>query len=230
MTLRIALVVTLLALALPAGAGRPFTTEDANVLDDRRCQVEAWIDRSRVATDSWLVPACNFGGGVEWQLGLGRNHSKGRSAFAEAYAQAKAVYPMPEDLAWDVGLVLGVRHQPGEEHRRWVNPYALVPFSVSPTESLALHANIGTVRDHASRRNLTLWGVAAEVAVREALTLLAEAYSENSRRPFVRLGARYAVIGDKLDFDFTIVSRPGGTPQERFVSVGVTWQSGRFLP
>jgi hypothetical protein len=230
MTLRIALGAALLATALPASAGRPFTTEDASVLEDKRCQVEAWIDRSRVATDSWLVPACNFGAGIEWQLGLARGHTQGRSAFAEAYAQAKAFHPLPDDSPWNVGLVLGVKHKPGEERRSWANPYVLVPVSFAPGESFALHANVGTLRDHAARRNLALWGIAVEMPVREAFTLVGEIYGENAERPFFRLGGRYPAIAGELDVDLTVVARPGGTPQERFVSIGVTWQSGRFLP
>jgi hypothetical protein len=72
--------------------------------------------------------------------------------------------------------------------------------------------------------------MAAEVAVREALTLVGEVFGENAEPPFVRLGARYTAIRDQLDVDLTFVTRPGGTREERFLSLGVTWQSGRFLP
>src|SRR6185436_6914070 len=66
-----ALLAALLA-ATSAFAARPLTTDDAAILDDKQCQIEAWVDRGRDASVGWFVPSCNFGGGVEWQIGLSR--------------------------------------------------------------------------------------------------------------------------------------------------------------
>ena len=38
------------------------------------------------------------------------------------------------------------------------------------------------------------------------------------------------LVKDVLDLDLTVVTRPGGTREERYLSLGVFWQSGRFLP
>lgn len=62
------------------------------------------------------------------------------------------------------------------------------------------------------------------------VTAVAEAFGRNAERPFLRAGGRVSVIRDSLDLDLTVVTRPGGTRDERFVSLGVFWQSGRFLP
>lgn len=218
--------------AMPAFAGRPFTTEDASVLDNKACQVEAWVDRSKVATSSWFVPACNFGANIEWQAGAARTHAEGRSMFSESYAQAKTVFPNAEDSPWNVGLVLGAIRKPLEaQYNGWDNPYAIVPFSITPSGTAnAFHANIGWRRDRAENRNVTLWGIAVEAGAGERFTLHGEVFGENAQRPLLRIGARYAAIRDHLDFDLSMVTRPGGTKEERFVSLGVTWQSGRILP
>lgn len=131
-----------------------------------------------------------------------------------------------------VGLVAGMtRVAQRETHRGWENPYVIVPLSLSPGGSTTtFHFNAGWSQDRAERRNVTLWGVAAETAVTQRLTLLAEAFGENARRPFLRAGSRMNAIKDTLDFDLTVVGRPGGTRGERFVSLGVFLQSGRFLP
>lgn len=216
---------------MPALAGRPLTTDDASIQQEKACQVESWLDRSREATQSWFVPACNFGANIEWQVGFARLHEQGRSAFSESYFQGKTLFRSLDDSPWGVGLTVGVtRKAQRETHRGWENPYVIVPVSLTPSEATTIHFNVGWSQDRAKRRNVTLWGVAAESAVTQRLTLLAEAFGENARRPFLRAGGRVSAIKDTLDFDLTVVGRPGGTRGERFVSLGVFWQSGRFLP
>lgn len=65
---------------------------------------------------------------------------------------------------------------------------------------------------------------------RRGFTPPAEVFGENAERPFVRAGVRLRLVKDELDLDLTVVARPGGTRDERFVSLGVFWQSGRWLP
>lgn len=219
-------LLALAALAAPpAFGGRPLTTEDAGILEAGKCQLEAWVDRSREATQGWFVPACNFGANIEWQVGTARTWEGGRSAFAEAYFQAKTVLRSMEEAPWGVGLVAGVTRKQRDTHRGWENPFLIVPVSAeSKAASTTFHANVGWSHDRAERRHVTVWGVAAETAVSERLTLLAEAFGENAARPFLRAGGRFSVIKDRLDLDLTIVTRPGGTRDERFVSLGLYLQ------
>ena len=209
----------LIALAGPVFAGRPLTTEDAAVLDDNACQLEAWIDRSRDATTGWLVPACNFGGGIEWQVGGARKDGAGK--FSEAYAQAKGLLrESRDDSPWSVGVVLGVVRE---------NPYALLPLTFTSGD-FTWHVQPGWARDRERRRNTTPWGVAGEYAVTPCLSIVAEAFGENSERPYFRAGARWSVVRDRLDLDFTLVTRPGGTREDRLASLGLTWSIGKLIP
>ena len=212
--------------ALPAFAGRPLSTEDASTLRDHACQVEAWVDRYRESTQSWLVPACNFGAGIEWQLGAARTREAGRSVFSEGYFQAKTVRWL-EGSPWGVGLVAGVTRKPlAESHRGWSNPYLLLPLSVAAgTSGALLHLNIGASHDRAERRTVTVWAVGAEAPIAARTHLVAEAFGENAGRPFVRAGLRFTALTDLLDLDLTAVAKPGGTRDERHVSVGLTWVS-----
>ena len=219
-------VLAALVAAPGAHAGRPLSTEDARTLDDRACQVESWIDRDRDATTGWLVPACNFGAGIEWQVGFARSREAGESRFSEAYAQAKKVlFTAGDDFPWSIGAVAGVTRRPLQEsHRGWDNPYVTVPISVGIGDDTLLHFSPGWSHDREQRRNLTTWGAAIERGMGEGITLLAEAFGENSAKPFVRVGGRLTAIKDHLDLDLTWVTRPGGSRDERFVSLGVTWQ------
>jgi hypothetical protein len=218
---------------IPAQAGRPLSTEDASILEAKTCQLETWVDRSREATDAWAVPACNFGAGIEWQLGGVRTFAEGSHAFSGAYAQAKAAFVSVNDHPWGVGLVAGVLRFPQREARDgWSDPYVIVPVSFQlGGDGALLHLNAGWLRNRAEQRNLTLWGVAAEAPVGSSgVTILGEAYGENSRNPFFRLGARWSVIENRLDLDLSAVARSGGTRAERFVSLGLYYKTDAFLP
>jgi len=65
--------------------------------------------------------------------------------------------------------------------------------------------------------------------VSERLTLVAEAFGENARHPFIRAGGRHALF-DKFDVDLTYVTRAGGARQDRYWSLGFHWETSPFLP
>lgn len=219
-------------LSVDAHAGRPLSTEDATTLEAKRCQLESWIDRSREASDAWFVPACNFGAGIEWQVGGARTYASGTNAFTAAYAQGKVAFVPVDEHPWGVGLVVGVQRFPQREVRNgWSDPYVIVPVSFRlGGDGALLHLNAGTLRDRAEQRNVTLWGIAAESPVGGRFTLLGEVYGENARNPFFRLGTRWSAIENRLDLDLSVVARQGGTRAERFVSLGLYYKSDAFLP
>jgi hypothetical protein len=206
-----------------SSAGRPLTTEDAATLDDRRCQLETWMDRSRDSITGWLVPACNFGAGIEWQAGAARIREAGNDRFSEAYVQAKRTFLEVEEGRSDlgVGVVAGLGRRPlNERHRGWSNPYFTVPLTISTSAAL-VHLNAGWSRDKEARRDATTWGIAAELP-HGRWTAVAEAFGENSSRPSLRLGARWAAVPDLLDLDLTWVATPGRGAAGRYLSVGFT--------
>lgn len=226
----------LAACLLPAAAlaGRPLSTEDASTLDDRACQLEAWLDRTRGnASDLSLAPACATLG-VEWQAGATRTHQGGRSATTAIFVQGKHAFLSVDDGAWGIGVVAGVARAPQREEKNgWGDPFLIVPASFGigddkETRAL-LHLNVGTARERDARRNVTLWGVAVEKPVTPRLTLVAEAFGENAAKPFVRAGFRYGLL-EGLDVDFTWVARPAGVREEHYWSAGLHWEMGRLLP
>ena len=226
----------LLALLLPgiAFAGRPLSTEDASTLDDKACQLESWVDRTRGnVTDFFVVPACSYFN-TEFQLGAARTREAGSSFTSATFFQAKYAFKSVDDGAWGVGLVAGLaRALEREAKNNWGDPYFIVPVSFglgADKETRALlHLNIGTTRNRADARNLTLWGIAIEKPVTERLTLLAEGFGENSRNPFIRAGGRYTLF-DKFDVDLSYVTRSGGAKEDRYWSLGFHFETDPFLP
>lgn len=220
----------LFAAALPAHAGRPITTEDAAVLGDKACQVESWVDRSRVATQAWAVPACNFGAGIEWQAGFARTREASRSMFSASYVQGKMVLQEPKPGSWGSGVVAGLNRSPlRSSHRGWEDRYVIGIVTIEPVAATLIHANVGWGRDRGRRSDSTSWGLAADHAITERWFAVAELFGDDRTRPFYRAGGRVTAIKG-LDFDLTVVARPGGTRADRYVSAGLTWQSPPFLP
>jgi hypothetical protein len=222
--------IAALAASLPAFAGRPLTTEDAAVLEDKACQLETWVDRSRNATQGWLVPACNFGLGIEWQVGVSREWSGGSSRMPESYLQAKGLFrELKEDSPWGVGWVAGVTRRPAnEDHKGWENPYLLLPVSWSAGD-FNFHFQPGWARDREAGRELAVWGFAVE-HTSKPLDIVAEVFGQNSEKPYVRGGLRWTPIHERLDIDLTYVARVSGTKDERFVSLGLVWYGPPILP
>ena len=231
-----ALLALALALALPglALAGRPLSTEDASTLDDKACQVESWVDRTRGGvTDFSFVPACALLG-IEWQAGAVRTRESGAGATSATFVQGKHAFRSVDDGAWGIGLVAGLnRELRREEKNGWGDPYLIVPasFGVGDDKDTRwlVHLNVGATRLRGEARNVTLWGVAVEKPVSERLALVAETFGENAARPFVRAGGRYTIL-ERLDIDLTYVARAGGEKQERFWSLGFHWETRPFLP
>jgi hypothetical protein len=228
MPLRIALLLVLLAPGL-ALAGRPLSTEDASTLDDKACQLESWVDRTRGSvTDFFFVPACGLLG-VEWQAGAVRTREGGQSATAATFVQGKHAFRSVDDGDWGIGVVVGLtRYLQRESRNDWGDPYVIVPLSIglgADKETRALlHLNLGTTHVRDEGRNLTLWGVALEKPVTGRLTLLGEAFGENTRDPFGRLGGRYTLF-DKFDVDLTWVTRFGGAREDQYWSLGFHWET-----
>lgn len=226
----------LAALLLPglALAGRPLSTEDASTLDDKACQLEAWVDRTRGhVTDLNVAPACSYFD-TEFQLGAIRTREAGASFTSATYFQAKHAFRSVDDGALGIGLVAGLaRALRREERNDWGDPYFIFPVSFGLGEDkdtrALLHLNIGTTRNRAEARNLTTWGIAIEKPVTGRLTLLAEGFGENTRDPFIRAGGRYAAF-EKFDVDLTYVTRAGGEKADRFWSLGFHWETSPFLP
>ncbi len=227
------LLAALLAFSLPALAGRPLATEDANTLDDGACQLESWVNRTRAnTTETFAVPACAFLG-IEAQLGTLWRHEAGDTRLSGQFFQMKHAFRKVSEGEWGIGLVAGLtRHRVRESQTDWGDPYVIVPFSFGIGEDKdsrwLVHLNVGNSRNREEARNITLWGVAFEKPVTERFTVLGEVYGENASHPFYRAGGRYTVIPDHLSIDLTYVGRSGGSTEDRLWSLGFHLEGDLF--
>src|SRR5262245_40877239 len=112
-SLRINLVaVLLLAVTAAAKAGAPLVTDDAEVIDAKSCQFEAWVTSGNSDRSYSAVPACNFFRNTELSLGFsGINPAEAQST-GQYVLQVKSQFAKRESV-WAVGAVAGVGRRSG---------------------------------------------------------------------------------------------------------------------
>lgn len=198
-----------------AFAARPMAVDDASILDAKSCQLESWRAHGGGQSESWAMPACNFGG--DWEMALGRARI---GADGATVVQGKTVFrPLATD-DWGVGLVLARQSGAGAT---WS---ANVPLSVSLAgDRLVLHANAGLQRDTVEKSSAATWGLGADIAFGARSGLTIETLGQQRGRPLRQIGIRHSLLPDRLQIDGTYGKRGG----EAVVSLGMTITSNALL-
>ncbi len=217
--LRLALLYA--ALAGAASAGRPLATDDARILEPGRCHVETWVARERGggARESWLLPACNLGGGAaaaEWALGVLRS-SDGGARTRGWQAQLKTVLVEADAGRPGLALAFGTQRAAGS-----AQPYAYLAGTWEPQAAWALHANLGAVHEGAVRATRANWAAAAEWSPSAAQSLAFELFGQAGAGARWQASARRELLPGRLHLDASVarpVSGRGGSGTS--VSVGM---------
>src|SRR5205085_4095246 len=154
----------------------------------------------------------NFFWNTEVQAGFAWTHDIG-TRFSDAYIQGKTLFrdSTPES-PWSFATVVGaIRRTANLEYRGYDNPYVIAVVTVGITDApMLVHANIGYSHDPETSIDATLWGIAAEAPVSARIAVMGEAFGDNGRRRYWRLGTRWSAIRDRLDVDLSYIARPGG--------------------
>lgn len=220
------LILLLLACLGPASAwaARPFVTDDARLTTDASCQLESWVRRYRDSREFWLLPACNPFGNLEITAGGGQASSRDIGRTRDYVFQAKTLFRPLVSNDWGWGLAVGtIRHpeiNPGPNLLG--NTYVYLPFSLSLAEDqLILHANLGWLRDRASGQHSTSWGVGAEFKLQQRWLLIGENFGNDRDRPYWQVGARFAIVPDKVQVDASLGNQYGEGRNARWISFGL---------
>lgn len=223
-----------LALIVPsiAFAARPFVTDDARLTTGGSCQLETWMRVSPDSHQRWALPACNPSGNLEFTFGVGNTKPEGAQATSDYVFQAKTLFRPLETNGWGWGVAVGtIRHpetQPGANMLG--NTYAYFPFSASFNDDhVIVHANIGWVKDKASRLNSASWGVGGEIKLHPELLGIAETYGDNRGFSYGQVGFRYAVKPDLFQVDATLGQQLSGEGSSRSISLGIRYTPDRFF-
>ena len=136
----------------------------------------------------------------------------------------------PREDALGLGLVIGLNRTPlRDSWRGWHDPYVTGVITAMAGAATLVHANYGWSRDRHRRADSATWGLAGEHAVTERWSAVAEVFGDDRTSPFYRAGVRVAAMKG-LDFDLTLVTRPGGSRADRYLSAGLAWRGPPFLP
>lgn len=224
-----ALSSVVLALASPvAMAARPFVTDDARLTTAGSCQLESWVRSYRDSREVWALPACNPTGNLEFTVGGGRAKRDSAEGTEDYVFQVKTlVRPLQTD-GWGWGLAAGtVRHpdiSPGPNLLG--NTYAYLPASFSfAGDRVVVHANFGWLRERVTNRDSVTWGLGTEWQVGERWTVIAESFGDHRNTPYWQVGARYAILPNRVQVDATVGRQFSDVAGTRWISVGL-----RFTP
>lgn len=220
------LPLCLLAGAAPLSwAARPFVTDDARLTTAQSCQLESWVRSYRHSTEVWALPACNPTGDLEFTFGGGRARDDGAPvASSDGLFQLKTLFKPLEANGWGWGLAAGaIRHpsiHPGPN--QFGNSYFYLPFSVSlDDDRVVLHANAGWLRERKSRQGSMTWGLGGEYQASPRWLAIAEAFGDHRSQPYWQLGARYAIVPNRVQVDATVGQPFGGNAIGRWISFGL---------
>jgi len=229
---------TLLAMGLvalcvgQAHAARPMSTDDANIVDDKACQLETWVKTTRTSLERWAIPGCNLGGDVEWSVGGNAQTEDilGKTQFW--VAQAKKRWVSVDDTTVGISTTLGAmvtRPALGdrpEEKDYYLNEPVTVPFG----QDRFVHLNAGWVNHQTLGTHRPTWGVGGELPLSAKVIAIAETYGEAAMGTRYQVGLRVWLVPQRVQIDTTYGNRIGQPEHERWFTLGLRLLSPAFLP
>lgn len=222
----IVLALTLLA-AQPASSERPMTVDDAGTLAAGGGKLELGWSRDDDLRGLELAAGYAPLENLELELAYARGHNPARDPWRNQWSRGLAVKWVP--LQPETGLALGIRYEivreafePDDGPRRWGRSQGLTGLaSWRWASGAALHLNLGREwgRFDGDDEAVTTWGVGAEHALSDRLSLTVETYGDSGSRPDRAAGVRYEVA------DGVKLSAAVGRGNDRsFFNAGLTWE------
>lgn len=223
MTLRFWVTAWCVTWVVSAQAGRPFTTEDAGVLDRGACELEAYGDRLAFGAVSkqrgvWVQVNCGVGGGT--QLGVGGGRARGDTVLVGAAVGGKTSLYSRQDDGPKVALAYSVAGNRATG-ARWKQDGALISLVATVPSGVNdhWHANIAWVQNTAERQSSTAWALAWERSLSDAFDVGVETFGSDRAAHWLGLGARWRAT-ERLSFDTSYAVQRGG-PRSRQVTLGL---------
>lgn len=204
-------------------AGRPLTTEDADVLASGQCEAEGFVGRltttGEPATRGWtLQGSCGVGASTQVALAASRSRSEGVSSSGVLLGGKTGLIPR-EGAALGVTLAWGITGEKaaGDSLRHelsYLNLVATREFAPGWTG----HGNLGWQRSQSSRSQSTTWNLAIERALGQGVDLGAEVYGDDHSDTWLGLGARWTV-SESLSLNASWATL-NATPRSRQWTIG----------
>ncbi len=230
---------TLLAMGLAAlcmaqaHAARPMNTDDANIVDEKSCQLETWAKTTRTSLERWAMPGCNLGGELEWTVGgnAQTEDAVGKTQFWVGQVKKRWV-PVGENSVGISTTVGTMATRPATADRPNDKDYYLnVPVTVPFGHERFVHLNAGWVQHQSLGVSRATWGVGGELPLSPSVIAIAETYGEQSTgRARYQVGLRVWAVPQRVQIDTTYGNQLGQPEHLRWFTVGLRLLSPAFLP
>jgi hypothetical protein len=227
-----ALSLCILGWAGTSHAARPMSTDDANIVDEKSCQLESWVKTTHTSLERWALPGCNFGGELEWTLGgnAQTEHEIGKTQFWVGQVK-KRWQPVGENTIGISTTIGTMATRPGTADRPNDKDYYLnVPVTVPLGQDRFVHLNAGWVQHQGLGVTRPTWGVGGELPLTAKVIGIAEAYGEANAGTRYQLGLRTWIVPQRVQIDTTYGNQVGQPEHLRWFTVGVRLLSPAFLP
>lgn len=218
MSIRSIAAAALEEVCLPVLAGRPLVTEDAGVLDDRRCEFETFAAHgSELGSPNargWSVQfGCGFGWRSQIALAAAQARSAGLTERSFALLGKTAVHTSAAGTAYTLAWGLADVKPPGGSSKHettFLNGVVSTPLA----QQTQLHVNLGWSRSQSAHANTTNWALALERSLSGGVDVMGEVFAtDRDRSPWLQVAARWALRPEHLFVDAswgfqTVSSRP----------------------
>jgi hypothetical protein len=214
-------------LTTPAALAQQVAVDDAGITEPGACQLEAWVGR----LGGWVLPACTPFSRTELTLGVGyvdEPHGDYAHRRTEVFGEAK-VNLIPDDLGTvGVSVVAGAGWG-FEAGLPFEGAYAYFPATYTlPTERALVHANLGWAYETGARQHVALYGLRADLALHDRVTVLAEAFGVGTAVG-AQGGLRVSVLPDLLALDATYGATLRGDAPDLGFTLGLSLTPAPFF-
>lgn len=213
-----------LMLSPSSWAGRPFTTEDADVIASGACELETFGSHTRARPDpaergTWVEAGCGIGIGTQLGLGTGRFTSGGEWSTTAALLGKTALRPLSDDSA---GVTLAYALDGiGRSTRNLRHDGTAAALVVSvPHGRMRVHANLGVHRSRLEGMTRGTYALAVERLGDAGVDVGVELFGQQRESSWLGAGARYAIRRDRLFVDVSFAVQ-GGTGNARQLTLGL---------
>jgi len=215
-----------------AHAARPMTTDDANIVDEKSCQMETWVKTTQTSLERWAMPGCNFGGDTEWTVGANSQAEDVVGQTKYWVGQVKKRWVPVGESSVGISTTVGVMSiHPALASRPSDKDYYLnVPVTVPFGADRFVHVNAGWVQHQSLGVSRATWGVGGELPLSAKVIAIAETFGEQDAGRRYQLGLRVWVVPQRVQIDSTYGNQVGMPEHMRWFTLGLRLLSPAFLP
>lgn len=192
------------------------------------CELETLFERHKArnaaaARESSIQLGCGIGWRTELAAGFSRQRSEGaRDESISLEAKTLLREGGSAGVAWSLAYGMAAERGVGTDWQRGEH-YVAAEAALRPAAGWRIEARLGTARDHAARKDKTLWSLAAEHALTDTTEVRAEFGGDDREPALAGIALRWQFWPERALLTLSGGTRTGPT-RERRVGLGVSFE------